>query len=176
MKVAERYSVEETKYFRIGAYVAIALIILVVLFLSIKAKSEYSSEGDYYPLKATFGRTDGLLVGDQVRMAGLSIGRVTHAQFDDKFHAILTMEVKADVRIPDDSSASIVSYSLMGPKYIEVEPGGSEDYLQPNDDFSYTQDAIVLEELIGRIVDMGKAARSPKELKKIDEFENSVED
>ena len=61
------------------------------------------------------------------------------------------MELKDGIRIPDDSSASIVSSGIMGAKYIEIEPGGSEDYLQPGGEFSYTQDAMVIEELVDRI-------------------------
>ena len=58
-------------------------------------------------------------------MAGVNIGKVVNARLDDHFHAILTLDVKENVKIPDDSSASIVSSSIMGEKYIEIEPGGS---------------------------------------------------
>ena len=166
MKVAERYSAEDTRYLKVGMYVAIAIMVLAVLFITIQSKREYIDDGNYYPLKATFGRTDGLLVGDKVRMGGIDIGRVTAAKFDEQFHAILTMEVKTNVHVPNDSSASIVSYSIMGPKYIEIEPGGSEEYMVAGDDFSYTQDAIVLEELVSRIIDMGKATKGSGEEKK----------
>ena len=47
----------------------------------------------------------------------------------------------------------------MGNKYIEIEPGGSEEYIENEGEFSYTQDAIVLEELIDRIISLGKAKR-----------------
>ena len=47
----------------------------------------------------------------------------------------------------------------MGNKYIEIEPGGSPDYLAPGGEFAYTQDAMVLEELIDRIIGIGKANR-----------------
>ena len=64
------------------------------------------------------------------------------------------------VNIPDDSSASIVSSGVMGNKYIEIEPGGSEEYIENNGEFFYTQDAIVLEELVDRIISLGKAKRN----------------
>ena len=47
----------------------------------------------------------------------------------------------------------------MGNKYIEIDPGGSEDFITDGNDFQYTQDAIVLEELVDRIISMGKAKR-----------------
>ena len=90
-------------------------------------------------------------------------------------NAIMTMELKDGIRIPDDSSASIVSSGIMGAKYIEIEPGGSEDYLQPGGEFSYTQDAMVIEELVDRIISIGKANRSKAEDKKIDEMEKEFD-
>ena len=75
------------------------------------------------------------------------------------------MEVKENVQLPDDSSASIVSSGLMGPKYIEIEPGGSFDMIAPGGEFSYTQDAMVIEELLDRIVGIGKANRQKNKTK-----------
>lgn len=108
-------------------------------------------------------------------VGGVTVGRVVGAKLDDHFNAIMTMELKDGIRIPDDSSASIVSSGIMGAKYIEIEPGGSEDYLQPGGEFSYTQDAMVIEELVDRIISIGKANRSKAEDKKIDEMEKEFD-
>lgn len=171
----EVYTREETKSFKFGAYAA-AVILAIIAYRTISAeKVEHAESGRYYAVDARFGRTDGLLVGDKVRMAGIDIGRVVDAKLDDHFNAIMTLEVKEDIRIPDDSSASIVSSGLMGSKYIEIEPGGSEDYLQPGGEFAYTQDAMVIEELLDRIVSIGKANRSPKEDKEIEEMTDQLD-
>ena len=92
-------------------------------------------------------------------MAGVTVGQVAEAKLDNKYNAVLTLKFREDINIPDDSSASIVSDGILGSKYIEVEPGGSEDYLTEGDEFGFTQDAMVLEELIERIIGMGKAKR-----------------
>ena len=157
----EVYTKEETQSFKVGLYVAL-VILLAIGYKALSSKAvEHADNGSYYALDARFGRTDGLLVGDHVRMAGVTIGRVVDAKLDDHFNAIMTLEIKEGINIPDDSSASIVSSGLMGSKYIEIEPGGAEDYLLPGGEFSYTQDAMVLEELLDRIVSIGKANRSP---------------
>ena len=57
----------------------------------------------------------------------------------------------------------------MGAKYIEIEPGGSEDFITTNGEFSYTQDAMVIEELIERIIGIGKAKRQNKKEKTTNE-------
>lgn len=169
MKILEVYSKEETKSLKMG--LGVIALILSVLFLIIYLRDDISHKdgGRYYQVYARFNRTDGLLVGDLVRLAGMDIGRVVNAKLDDNFKAILTLEIKDSVKIPDDSSAAIVSSGIMGAKYIEIEPGGSEDFITNNGEFSYTQDAMVIEELIERIIGIGKAKRQNKKEKTTNE-------
>lgn len=155
----EKYTKDETKLLKTGLCTALFLALLTAFFVMHKNAGSAAGDGDYYEVTARFGRTDGLLSGDKVRLAGVTIGKVSHTELDDNFHAILTLDIRGDIKIPDDSSASIVSSGLMGNKYIEIEPGGSPDYLTPGSEFSYTQDAMVLEELIDRIIGIGKANR-----------------
>ncbi len=157
------YSREESRYLKTGLWVALGIVAVVALFTSQRADITHADDGKYYPLIARFNRTDGLLVGNMVRMAGIDIGKVVDAKLDKDFKAILTLEVKDNIAIPDDSSASIVSSGIMGSKYIEIEPGGSEDYLPRGGEFSYTQDAMVIEELVDRIISIGKANRGIKD-------------
>lgn len=155
--MSESYSKEETYSLKIGLYAALGILVVgLFVFFSNKSSSELEN-GNFYEITARFGRTDGLLVGDKVRLAGMTIGQVADAKLDEHFNAIMTLNVRDDVLIPDDSSASIVSSGLMGNKYIEIEPGGSPDYIQPGGIISYTQDALVIEELIDRIISIGKA-------------------
>ena len=154
----EKFSKEESKAFNFGM-IAIMLFGVLFFLMAIPHNDYKHVDEHFYHIKATFGRTDGLLVGDKVRMAGVDIGRVVSAKLDPNFSATLNLEIKEGVKIPDDSSASIVSSGLMGSKYIEIEPGGSEEYIPDNGLFNYTQDAMVLEELLDRIVAMGKAKR-----------------
>lgn len=155
----EVYTREEEKYLKVGLWVTLGILLTFGVYSFSQNKISRIDGGKYYSVNARFNRTDGLLVGDLVRLAGTNVGKVVDAKLDDGFKAILTLEVKDNVKIPDDSSASIVSAGLMGAKYIEIEPGGSEDYIPANGEFSYTQDAMVVEELLDRIVSIGKANR-----------------
>ena len=162
MKILELYSKEEAKNLKVGLSV-IAVIILIALGVSLSRNDiSHKESGHYYKVYARYNRTDGLLVGDLVRLAGMDIGRVVKAELDKDFKAILTLELNDNIKIPDDSSAAIVSSGIMGNKYIEIEPGGSEDMLTEGSEFAYTQDAMVLEELIERIIGIGKAKRQDK--------------
>ncbi|MDO4184703.1 MAG: MlaD family protein [Rhodospirillales bacterium] len=154
------YSKDETHSIKIGLYTILIIALLASCYI-IKHKLEQNDEErSHYAVLARFGRTDGLAVGNPVRMAGLDIGKVINARIDRHYKAILTFEIKDNVKIPDDSSASIVSDGILGTKYIEIEPGGSEDYIAPGGEFTYTQDAMVLEELLDRIIGIGKANRN----------------
>ncbi len=153
------YSREEQIALKTGLCVVLAVFVLSLFYIGSRNTLQHQEDGAHYPLYARFGRTDGLKTGDAVRLAGLPVGRVTAAKLDDHFNAILTLELKEGVNIPDDSSASIVSDGILGAKYIEIEPGGSMDNLPAGGEFSYTQDAMVLEELVERIIDLGKAKR-----------------
>lgn len=174
-KVQEVFSREEAKSLNVGLYIAFVILAVLAFFVLSGDKMSHADDGSYYALDARFGRTDGLLVGDKVRLAGVTIGRVVNAKLDNNFKAILTLEIKDGIKIPDDSSASIVSSGLMGPKYIEIEPGGSEDYIAPHGEFAYTQDAMVIEELLDRIVSIGKANRSKKSQAKLVEMEKQFD-
>ncbi len=153
------YSQEEAKYLKVGIYAAFLIALIACVYVLNKDSMAHKEDGKYYTIDARFNRTDGLLVGDAVRLAGVDIGRVVNARLDEHFKAILSLDINENVQIPDDSSASIVSSGLMGKKYIEIEPGGSMDYIPQGGEFSYTQDAMVLEELLDRIISIGKANR-----------------
>ncbi|MBR2033701.1 MAG: outer membrane lipid asymmetry maintenance protein MlaD [Alphaproteobacteria bacterium] len=159
MLIKETYSKEETRYLKIGFGVALGILVIVFCWIMANNKVSHQEKGRYYPVQARFNRTDGLLVGDLVRLAGVNIGKVVDAKLDENFKAIMTLEIKDGILLPDDSSASIVSSGLMGAKYIEIEPGGSMDMIEPGGEFAYTQDAMVVEELLDRIVSIGKANR-----------------
>lgn len=154
----ENFTKEELKNLSIG-FVVIGVCLLLTGIYEWQKNVWAGTEDTDYNVYATFNRTDGLVVGDRVRMAGVDIGRVIAAKLDDDFRATLTLSVDSDILIPDDSSAAIISSGFTGNKYIEIEPGGSEDFINPEGEFVYTQDAMVLEELVDRVISIGKANR-----------------
>ena len=88
-----KYTPDQSKAFSFGFCAVVAFCFMFFLMAFSKHNYKHIDENFYY-LNASFGRTDGLLVGDKVRMAGLDVGRVTSATLDDNFNAILKMEIK----------------------------------------------------------------------------------
>ena len=56
--------------------------------------------------------------------------------------------VKNDIQLSKDTSASIISESLLGGKYISLSPGGDETDLKPGQTITITQSAVSLEEML----------------------------
>ncbi len=164
-----KYSTEEIKSIRIGLITLVFILISVFITISHNASIKKDGMSDTYNIFANFGRTDGLNVGDAVRMSGVTIGRVISSSLDQNFNTKLTMEIDEEYKIPDDSSASIVSFGLIGGKYVEIDVGGSEDYITANGTINYTQDAMILEELLDRIISMGKSKQTSKNTQSIGE-------
>lgn len=155
----EKYSKDETRTIRTGIAAMAVILIAVFVTISHNASIKGKNLGKTYNIYASFGRTDGLDVGDTVRMSGVGIGRVVAAELDENFNSRLTLEVSSQYKIPEDSSASIVSFGLIGGKYVEIEVGGADEYIKPNGSISYTQDSMVLDELLDRIITLGQSKR-----------------
>jgi phospholipid/cholesterol/gamma-HCH transport system substrate-binding protein len=138
----------------IGAVVLAALALMIAFLHSGK---DVSAVGSDYRLDAVFNQVDGLLPGDEVRLGGVQIGTVKSQSLGDGFQAVVTMNVFSDVKLPLDTSAAIHTDGLFGSKYIVLEPGGEEEALAEGDMITFTQDSLVVSDLLDLIISEGKA-------------------
>ncbi|WP_420428577.1 outer membrane lipid asymmetry maintenance protein MlaD [Algiphilus sp.] len=108
-----------------------------------------------YTVSADFNNIGGLRSGSAVTLSGVRIGRVTNIAIDDTtFAARVTMKIHAEYdNLPADSGASILTSGLLGEQYIGINPGGAMESLQDGDRLPLTQDALVLENLVGRVLE-----------------------
>ena len=141
---------------------AIVVLVAAVLLGLVYAKEdgpgkEATNAG--YLLTARFSRADGIAVGSDVRLSGISVGKVVGQQLAPDFRAIATLRIASNVLLTVDTAAAIHTDGLLGAKYIELKPGGDEAVLKPGQEISYTQDAMVLEELLDLIIQQAKAKR-----------------
>lgn len=106
-----------------------------------------------YKVLARFDRADGLKAGADVRMSGIRIGQIKSLDLeDDTYLAVVEMEIDDAVKLPDDSSAEIISESLLGGKFLALTPGASEEYLAAGGEIRFTQSPVSLEQLIGKFI------------------------
>jgi len=132
---------------------------LAVAFLSLKAANLASFSLDNgYRLTARFDNVGGLKVRGAVKSAGVTVGRISRITFDDKaFQGVVTLQIDKRYQFPTDTSAKILTSGLLGDQYIGLDPGADEKNLNPGDPIKLTQSAVILEDLIGKVL-FSKAA------------------
>lgn len=108
---------------------------------------------NYYPLQARFESVSGLNAGAEVEMAGIKIGKVESLALDPDLQvAIVKMRIRKGIEVTDDVIASIKTTGLIGDKYINLSPGGSDEILKPGDSIVETESAIDIEALISKYI------------------------
>jgi len=146
---------QQTRSVEIGTGLFVLLGMSALFFLTTQTTGGDSfSADDTYEVTAFFENVGSLKSRAPVAMSGVTIGRVNSVTFDgDTLQAKVVFEIDSKYSsIPDDSDASILTAGLLGSQYIGLQAGGSEDYLEDGSEIFFVQDAIVLENLIGKFL------------------------
>lgn len=133
----------------VGLFIIAGVICLG--YLSIKLGKMEILGGEGYDLQATFSNSGGLKVGSGILIAGVEIGRVRSISLQN-YQAQVTLSLPSEVKIQEDAIASIKTKGLIGEKYVDITPGGSEKILLPGAKIRETQPAVDMEELISKYV------------------------
>ena len=139
----------------VGVFVAAGLVALAVLAFRV-GNLTAADVTDGYRVEARFENIGSLKVKSPVTVAGVRIGRVAEIRYDPaSYQALVVMNLDGRYdTLPTDTSASILTSGLLGEQYIELEPGGAEEYLKEGSRIRLTQSAMVLEKLVGRVMTM----------------------
>ena len=148
------------------AHIAEALVGLVVVVLTIWLvvafwrRGETHAGGNAIEVTALFPNAAGVNVGTDVRVAGLSVGRVTDVSLDPEgYQAEVRMAIDPGANLPEDSSAAITSEGLLGGSYIAMLPGGADRALADDAVIMDTQGAVDMMGLVGSMInDSGGSA------------------
>ncbi len=117
------------------------------------------STGDSYPLTASFRSIEGVSIGTDVRLAGVKVGTVTDIRLNpETYFADATISMRKDVAVPVDSTILIASEGLLGGTFVEVQPGGALEMLEPGGEIEDTQGAVSLISLLMKFAGGGAAA------------------
>ncbi len=138
---------------------ALVLVVAGVFVFYAFAKSDRTGP-DGYEVVAHFDRIDGLKRGSDVTVSGVKVGTVTGFSLDPKtYQAVVRMTVAANVDLPVDSHAKIVSESLLGGMVVVLEPGGDKRLIRAGGEIDKTQGAIPLSELIAKFMFGGTSSK-----------------
>ena len=131
-----------------------AVVLLVAgFFLAFAYKSADLRKVEGYPLSANFNSIGGLQNGADVRISGVKVGSVAGLSLDSAtFLAVVHLTLDPSIKLPRDTVALVASESLLGGKYLSLEPGGDPDILKPGSRIEYTQSTPGFEQLLGQVI------------------------
>ncbi len=130
-----------------------AIVLLTAIgFLTLGMQS-INNQKDGYNISLIFGSTAGLKNGDDVKISGINVGKITKLELNQEdYNAKINIIVNNDIKIPDDSSAKIASSSLLGGNFLDIIPGSSEQNLEPNDIIYDTTDTLSFTDMLGKFI------------------------
>jgi phospholipid/cholesterol/gamma-HCH transport system substrate-binding protein len=132
------------------------VLVVAALFVMFVYDQRTISSGDGYDVYASFDNISGVGAGSDVRIGGIKVGTITSLTLDPQtYRAQVNMRLKSDVKLPDDSTAAIVSEGLLGGKFVQLVPGADDAMLAQGSEIRYTQSSVNLEEMIGKFMFSG---------------------
>ena len=104
---------------KLGIFIVVAILVtglLVVIMggIGLGSQSEY---------KARFTTASELAKGNQVRIAGVTVGKVTNVEIYKRDQAMVTFKVDDDVPMTQETQANIRFLNLIGDRYMSLSQG-----------------------------------------------------
>jgi phospholipid/cholesterol/gamma-HCH transport system substrate-binding protein len=136
----------------VGVFVLSGLAALAYLSIALGGAA-YSGPGGLV-LYASFDEIGGLAKRSPVVIGGVKVGQVTGIELakDGSFRARVRMDIDRNLKLPDDTQAAVLTQGVLGNQYVGLSPGGSETFLAEGGEIAYTQSAVVIERLIGKVI------------------------
>ena len=135
----------------VGIFILIGII--TITFLALRMGDFGLLNNTQYIIKAEFTSASGLKKGAHVEMAGVSVGKVKNIIFNPKTYlAEVFIAIENNIKVPEDSTASIRTAGIIGDKFLKISPGGSETIVEKNMSIVETEPSINLEELISKYI------------------------
>ncbi|MCU7959850.1 MAG: outer membrane lipid asymmetry maintenance protein MlaD [gamma proteobacterium symbiont of Bathyaustriella thionipta] len=142
---------------RFNTEVIVGFFLLVGLlsfaFLAVKLGGLQTYNKGHYELTARFINTSGLKNDASVELAGVEVGRVKSIVFDpETYESVVTLSLPDEVKLQEDTIASVRSTGLIGGKFLKLTPGGADIILKDGDTIYETESSVSLEELISKYI------------------------
>jgi phospholipid/cholesterol/gamma-HCH transport system substrate-binding protein len=137
----------------VGLFVASGIVGLFFLAMQVSNLSSFT-EHDGYTITARFQNSGGLKVKSPVSAAGVKIGRVSAIRFDAKtYESVVQLTIDSQYSmLPSDTSASVYTSGLLGEQYVNLDGGGSAEFLKNGSEIEITNSAIILEKALGQFL------------------------
>ena len=133
----------------VGMFLVLGILALGYLSIKLGRVSFLGNTG--YPVMVEFPSVGGLKAGSSVEIAGVEIGRVESIGLAD-YQARVILRLNRDVKLQEDSIASIKTKGLIGEKYVRISPGASDKLIGPGGKIREVEAPVDLEELISKYI------------------------
>jgi phospholipid/cholesterol/gamma-HCH transport system substrate-binding protein len=133
----------------VGIFVLVGVIALGWMSAKLGRVDFLGNRG--YVVSADFPSVGGLKAGSTIEIAGVEIGRVDRILLQD-YQARVIMVIQPQVKLQDDSIASIKTKGLIGERYVRISPGGSEKLILPNGRIREVEPPVDIEELLSKYI------------------------
>ncbi len=135
------------KYIALGAFVIITLGLLFWLAQNVGALGK--GPGSTYTVK--LDHAAGLVEDNQVKIAGVKVGVIEDVAVDHD-QAVLTLRLDKEVELHVDAIAIVRAKSLLGEKYLQLEPGTLEEkVLDPGSEIENVQNTFEIDEVLNAL-------------------------
>ena len=129
------------------------VLITAICFLILGMKTVNDNQKEGYQISLIFGSSAGLKNGDHVKISGINVGKILKLELNmENYNAKVIVNLNDNIKVPDDSSARIISSSLLGGNFIDIIPGSAETYLKFDDIIYDTKDSVSFTDLLGKAV------------------------
>lgn len=135
--------------FAVGVFVLLGVLSLAYLSIQL-GRLEIIGRG-YYIVEAKFEKAGGIRTGASVEIAGVEVGKVKSIRLEN-YQAVVLMLISKDVKIQEDAIASIRTKGIIGEKFVQITPGGSDKIIADKGIIRETESAIDLEELLSKYI------------------------
>lgn len=133
----------------VGVFVLIGLACVAYLTIRLGNVDLFGASG--YRLQADFDSASGLTDGAPVEIAGVVVGRIDRIALV-KNRALVTLRLRPGIQVQEDAIASIRTRGLIGEKYVQILPGGSERIVPPGGRIRETESPADLQDLLGKYI------------------------
>ncbi len=143
------------------------VLALAALFLTFAYSSADLHKVKGYVLTANFPMVDGIKDGTDVKINGVKVGSVAGLKLNtdpgpNQYLVTVSMTLNPSVQLPTDTIALVSSESLLGGKYMSLEPGVDETIIKTDGTgrVTRTQAPMRLDDLIGQLIYSNKRGDS----------------
>ena len=153
-----------TRDLLVGLFVLAGLGAIAYLSFSVAGFGRNANGG--FLLYAAFDQTGGLKPRAPVEIAGVKVGQVSTITLDKNFRARVELNLDPSLQLPTDTTASIMTAGILGDRFVSLQLGGDDQILRPGDEIGFTESAVLLERLIGKLVHNTSVGNSDEKDKK----------